>query len=247
MGNSGEISLRSIFLGLQEAMIAELSSSRKNVPHPTAKGTISESGWQTMLDSYLPRRYQVEKAFVLDSNGKLSEEIDIVIYDRQYSPFLFKKEGAKYIPAESVYGVLEVKQDLGRDEILYAGEKVKSVRELYRTSAPIPHAGGEFKPRSQFELLAGIVALGSGWSKFNQQNISSAINRLSDIERIDLGCALEFGSFQVEYDSEGKPTIEISSSSDALISFFLNLLARLQRLGTVPAVDFKQYARSLTN
>jgi hypothetical protein len=33
----------------------------------------------------------------------LREQVDIVIYDRQYSPFLFNQNGAKCVAAESVY------------------------------------------------------------------------------------------------------------------------------------------------
>ena len=66
-----------------------------------------------MLKKHLPSRYQVEKAFIVDINGELSEQIDIVIFDHHYCPLLFNLDGAVYIPAESVYAVLKpiVKQE----------------------------------------------------------------------------------------------------------------------------------------
>ena len=39
-----------------------------------------------------------------------SEQIDVVVFDRQYSPFIFNYEGQTIIPAESVYAVFEAKQ-----------------------------------------------------------------------------------------------------------------------------------------
>lgn len=36
-----------------------------------------------MLSTYLSKRYCADKAFVIDSIGNISDEIDIVIYDRQ--------------------------------------------------------------------------------------------------------------------------------------------------------------------
>lgn len=40
-----------------------------------------------------------------------------MIYDRRYSPFLFNQSGAVFIPAESVYAVFEVKQELSRETV----------------------------------------------------------------------------------------------------------------------------------
>jgi hypothetical protein len=107
-----KISLRNTFLHLQHQMIARHTTNRKVLQHPGTKGEAAEVHWVKMLADYLPERYCAAKAFVLDCKGSLSDQIDVVIYDRQYSPFLFNQDGAKYVPAESVYAVFEVKQDL---------------------------------------------------------------------------------------------------------------------------------------
>ena len=72
---------------------------------------------------------------MIDCKGNISDEIDMVIYDQQYSPFLFNRDTSLFIPAESVYAVLEIKQDLNKKHIEYAGRKASSVRLLHRTSA----------------------------------------------------------------------------------------------------------------
>lgn len=247
MMDSGKtiINLRNIFLGLQNQMIVKLSTNRENIVHPGTKGDATELSWIEMLGAYLPKRYLVDKAFVLDSNGQLSEQIDIVIFDRQYSPFLFNQDGALYIPAESVYGIIEVKQDLSKEAVEYGGSKAASVRRLRRTSASIPHAGGMYSPREPFKILAGIVTLGSTWNPPFGSSFESTIAGLVPQERIDIGCALQFGSFEVTYPDNAKPIIEKSEEEDSLIFFFLHLLSRLQQLGTVPALDIAEYAKSL--
>jgi hypothetical protein len=68
-----------------------------------------------LLDTYLPKRYQVATAHVVDSEGNFSDQIDVVVFDRQYSPFIFSYQGQTIIPAESVYGVFEAKQTLNAD------------------------------------------------------------------------------------------------------------------------------------
>jgi len=238
------IELHSLFLGLQKQMVAELTTNRENILHPGAKGDASELCWIKMLNTYLPKRYEVAKAFVIDVNGQLSEQIDIVIFDRQYSPFLFKQENVCYVPAESVYAVFEVKQDLGKDEIEYAGSKVKSVRTLHRTSSSIPHAGGLFLPRSPFNILAGILTLGAGWNPLFGSSFKSTINQLDKECRIDLGCALQFGAFEIKYKIGSRKEVNIKEQN-ALLFFFLYLLERLQKLGTVPAIDYTNYSNSI--
>lgn len=245
MNAPAKIQLRSLFLGLQKQMVAELSTNRENIIHPGTKGDASELSWLKVLQHYLPKRYQIKKAFVLDSRGQLSEQIDIVIFDQQYSPFLFNQSGALYVPAESVYAVIEVKQDLAKDEIEYAGSKAASVRQLHRTSVPIPHAGGIYSPKEPFRILSGIVTLGSTWNPPFGKAFKSSIAGLSPTQQIDLGCALQFGSFEITYSDNEKLMIETSQQEDSLIFFFLHLLSRLQQLGTAPMIDIDEYAKSL--
>ena len=149
---------------MSSELSSHLETSRKVISHPGTKGEASELNWCNMLGKYLPARYRVSKAFVLDSEGQLSEQIDIAIYDRQYSPFLFNEDGALYVPAESIYAVFEVKQELNRSHVKYAGEKAASVRRLVRTTAPITHAGGVFEAKNPNPIIAGILCLESSWN-----------------------------------------------------------------------------------
>jgi hypothetical protein len=243
--NSRRIELRTIFLNLQKQMIAKLTTNRESIIHPGTKGNASEFSWIDMLNSYLPKRYRAASAFVLDADGKISDQIDIVIFDCQYSPLLFNQDGTLYVPAESVYAVIEVKQGLSRESIKYAGAKAASVRRLRRTSVDIYHAGGTYRPKPHFEILAGILTLGSEWKALGS-SLESAITGLTLEERIHLGCSLQAGAFEVEYsDNDKEPRINISRKEESLIFFFLHLLIQLQSLGTVPALDIAEYAKSL--
>jgi hypothetical protein len=237
------VDLKQIFMKLQNQMIAQLSTNREIITQPGTKGDASELNWIEMLNTYLPERYKVDKAFVLDSGGDLSEQIDIVIYDRQYSPFLFHQDGAIYIPAESVYAVFEVKQTISKEKIEYAGNKFASVRRLKRTSVPISHAGGEYKAKEHFEILSGILALESDWKPPLDSSLIKSLDSLNKPKRIDLGCVLRAGGFEVSYE----PTVKLDKSKkeNSLIFFFLKLLNLLQRIGTVPALDISEYGKFL--
>lgn len=239
-----KIDLKELFYGLQSQMVTKHLTNRKSITHPGIKGDASEDNWIEWLKTYLPKRYSVDKAFIIDCKGNISDQIDIVIYDQQYSPFVFNQSGAIYIPAESVYAIFEVKQELTRDYIIYAGKKAESVRNLERTSAPIPHAGGVFSPKVHKNILAGILVLESSWVDPLGVSFENSIKCLNEKQRLDMGCALQSGSFMVLYDDNGT-NIEKSSQNEALIYFFLKLLMELQKLGTIPAMDILCYASAL--
>lgn len=173
----------------------------------------------------------------------MSEQQDIVIHDRQYSPFLFNQAGAFYIPAESVYAVLEVKQNLAVGHVKYAGDKIKSVRDLHRTNGAITHAGGKIdKPRDLFPILGGLLTLESDWSPAFGDAFIASLKSLPAEGRIDLGCSLKNGSDEIAYDN-GEPAAAVKDGDVVLLSFFLRLLAQLQALGTAPAMDISQYEK----
>ena len=139
--------LATLLAGLHEDIQQRLERVRKSFGHPGVKGDASEEVWVKLLSDYLPKRYQAATAHVVDSKGTFSDQIDVVVFDRQYSPFIFKFEGQTIIPAESVYGVFEAKQTINASLVKYAQDKIASVRRLHRTSLPIPHAGGTYPPK----------------------------------------------------------------------------------------------------
>jgi hypothetical protein len=97
-----EWSLPKILAGLHDDIQRRLETVRQTFAHPVTKGDASEKVWLELLQTYLPQRYQAAKAFVVDSHGVFSQQIDVVIFDRQYSPFIFQFEDQTIIPAESV-------------------------------------------------------------------------------------------------------------------------------------------------
>jgi hypothetical protein len=240
---STRVRVRDLFLALQAELLARLEGSRQVLTHPTTKGDAAELNWLEML-KHLPERYKAAKAFVLDADGQLSEQVDVVIYDRQYSPLLFNRDGARYVPAESVYAVFEVRQDLDRSVVEYAGQKAASVRRLRRTSVPIMTAGGVLQPKEPFRILAGVLCLGSRWSPPLGDPLVDALTALSEEAKLDLGCVLNAGSFEAMY-GDGRPTLDRSEPETALVFFFLRLLQRLQEAGTVTALDLREYSKEL--
>lgn len=222
-------------------MLAHLSIGEV-FDHPGSCGAATEQGWIELFTRYLPRRYRVSPAFVVDADGRRSRQIDVAVYDNFYSPLIFSHESGMHIPAESVYAVFEVKQLLTRQLILDAGRKAASVRVLRRTSAPIISAGGRRAPVAPSPIVAGILASTSAWPNTFQQKVSAILPAMPGNHRLDLGCALRQGGFELEGGA-----VRFSTPEESLIFFILRLLDRLRALGTAPALDLAEYGRSLTS
>jgi Domain of unknown function (DUF6602) len=237
-----KINLREMMLGLQSQMDAKLSLSRRTLTHPGTIGDFSELEWLTLLSEYLPKRYDVDKGFVVDARGAVSDQIDIIIFDRHYTPFVFHQNGAKYIPAEAVYAVLECKQDITPANIKYAAKKAKSVRSLKRTSSPIVHAGGLMQPKKLHNIIAGLVCVGGAVSASSKKQLET----LSPSETLNAICSLSGAYFRLSnfdlWKRNNPPhQSELTQSKLSLVAFVMNLIGDLQGIGTVPAIDIKQY------
>jgi hypothetical protein len=236
-----EWSLQRILAGLHEDIERRLHTARQAFSHPGTKGDASEGVWLDLLKTYLPKRYNAEKAHIVDSKGNFSQQIDVVIFDRQYSPFIFHFEGQIIIPAESVYAVFEAKQTINAGLVSYAQQKAASVRALHRTSLPIPHAGGTYPPKPLMPILAGILTFESDWNPPMAKALTDALSNGGSDERLELGCVAAHGIFSC--DDGGSITIALQGKPAT--AFLLELIARLQSIATVPMIDTRAYAKWL--
>lgn len=243
-----KIELSKLYCNIQKEMIASLNLSASAVVHSGTKGDATENDWINFFKSYLPTRYKVDKGIVIDSKGNQSQQIDIIIYDNHYSYFVFHRDDTLLVPAESVYAVFEVKQNLNKEHIQYAGNKAKSVRELLRTSAPIKHAGGQYPPKELHEIVSGLLTTTCDWQEPIQSKVVKNLKERDYPERLDLVCSINNSTFSVnnnvflsEYDSEANYEILFCESNKSLVYLLLSLLKKLQDIGTVPAISFSDY------
>ena len=234
-------SLSEILSSVHDDIERRLGTVRGTLAHPTSKGDASEKVWLDLLRDYLPKRYRAEKGHVVDSEGRFSQQIDVMICDRQYSPLIFELEGQTIIAAESVYAVFEAKQSVGTAELNAAQDKVQSVRRLHRTSLPIPHAGGTYPPKPPPHILGGLLTFESKWKPPMADPLNAALENGQGERRLDMGCVAAHGIFGC--DAAGCYTV--APQAKAATAFLLELIARLQDSATVPMIDVGAYARWL--
>ena len=231
--------LDSIFSSINHAMTTDLQIARTTAGHPGDKGDASEGEWVTLFNDYLPQRYRALKCHVIDSQNAVSGQIDVAIVDRQYTPFIWQHKGLKVVPVEAVYAIFEVKQELNKSHIAYAQEKIGSVRKLFKTSLPIPHAGGVYPAKPNITIIGGLLTLSSTYTPFFSDATESALNADVDQGRIDIGCVADSGAYRRHPDLR---YYSHRTSKAPIAGFMLELIAMLQELGTVPMIDLRAYA-----
>jgi len=233
--------LSTLLHGLHDELHQQLELARKSMGHPGSKGDASEAVWLELFQTYLPKRYQAEKAFVVDSLGNFSDQMDVVIFDRQYSPFIFTFKEQKIIPAESVYAVFEAKQTINASLVSYAQAKIESVRKLRCTSLPIPHAGGTYPAKPPIKILGGILTFESDWTPPMGTALETAL--IAKDGCLNMGCIAAHGYFN--YDTVAKK-YDYAIGGKPATAFLFKLISELQFSGTVPMIDVLAYSKWLT-
>lgn len=228
----------------QYALAATLRIPATFTSHGTTIGDASEADWAGMLRSFLPVRYGVGPIFAVDSQGGESLQVDLAIYDRQYSPLFFDApgSGALVVPAECVYAVFEVKQDLTISHITQASDKIESVRRLRRTSADVHHLDGTSpgkRPEDQ-PILGGIITQRSSWKDLKSRAARKNLLAPTGDRHLDIGLVLDIAAFDIEAGN-----ISYNPDGTQLIYFALHLFKRLRPLATALAPDIDAYEGAL--
>lgn len=242
--SDGRRFLREAFTRVHARLAFDLHDAAKTITHDGKRGDVTESDWLRVMRGYLPNRYAVDSGIVIDSAGRTSDQIDIVIFDMHYTPLLLTRESNRYIPAEAVYAVIEAKPVINKQLLEYAGAKAASVRALKRTSVPITHSDVVAPPKKLFPIVSGIVAASVEWSDGLGEPFRRVLSgdALSGDRRIDCGCGLSHGAFD-KFAPDASLTF--GERESGLVFFLFRLLSKLQSLGTAPAVDWAAYASVL--
>lgn len=228
------VTLTQLFVSKQGEMAAQFNTP---LEHPVAKGDNFENAWTKFLRAYLPNRYECGKGFIVDSRNNVSDQIDVIIYDKYFSPFFLNIDSNKYIPAESVYAVFEVKPVLDKKNFVYAQNKAKSVRRLYRTSASVISNGNIVVGRKPFPIIAGLLTNTCRWERGLPKQI------LDEIEPgfLNLCGCVDGDSWAAKETESGLRYVKNNNRENSLLSFFMELLNQLQIRGTVTALDVPKY------
>lgn len=190
--------LEDMFQSIHDRLLADLKEARASVDHAASKGAINEEAVRVLLKSRLPRTVEISNGILIDSHGKMSRQLDIIIHDAAKTPVLFEQDGFRVIPVECAYAVIEVKTALTLTEVESSWKNMESAKELKKTAfypdGVIIHDttayGKEYK---DWPLMYFVFAFESA----GLQAVSSKLKILSEgtaiDKRIDMIFSLQHG------------------------------------------------------
>ena len=122
--------VKRIFRGVSAKLLSDFNVSAM-YEHQGNKGSFREGALRDFLASdRMPSKYGLGTGEIVSSHGEVSKQSDLIVFDRLNSIPLLYSDTVQVFPVESVYGVVEVKSKLSKDELLKALENIKSVKAL---------------------------------------------------------------------------------------------------------------------
>ena len=140
------VSVVELFDQVAEQMRSDLARARAALEHPGLKGSSFEEVFRNFLREYLPKTVDISSGVVVDSEGRSTRQLDVIISDAAKTPIFYRSADTRVVPIEGVYSVIEVKANLDRQELERTFENMKSVRTLKNT-AYVPQTGAVIHTR----------------------------------------------------------------------------------------------------
>ena len=130
---------------------------------PGLVGSAIEKPVRRLLSSVLPRGLSVGTGCVVDSYGKTSRQMDIVLYERDICPVFRVNDTpeATYFPCEGVVAVGEVKAAIDGPKLEDSFEKIASVKVLRRHWEEFQPTTPREKRYRNYGILANVVGIRS--------------------------------------------------------------------------------------
>lgn len=102
---------------MNELLVAKLDISSK---HDGLTGNYREEMWMDFFRDIIPRKFSMDQGvMIIDSYNNVSKEVDIAVFDKQYTPYVFQYNSLKFIPIEAVAIVIECKsKNLDEDTLI---------------------------------------------------------------------------------------------------------------------------------
>ena len=144
---------------------------------PGLVGGARENAARNKLEQLLPPGIGVGSGCVIDSNGGTSQQIDVVIYEKQICPVYCINDTLEtiYYPCEGVIAVGEIKSSLNSKELKDVFKKIASVKVLKRFSIPNVVTGRMYEldvPYRKYGTTTPVTQRQLGVPDFSQKHIS---------------------------------------------------------------------------
>lgn len=125
-----KILLKDLIQSAADQLRQEFAEVQQNNPHAAESGAEAELILKQFFKDRLPRRFDIESGFIVGSDGAVSKQTDLIIYDAINSPVYRKGPKTHILPRDNVAAIIEVKSKLNKEQLRDAAEKISSVKAI---------------------------------------------------------------------------------------------------------------------
>jgi len=122
--------LEQVFKAINKKMLIDFEEISSQINHRGAKGKVREN--DIILDyfkKYIPGNIGIANGEIVATDGSISPETDIILYEKYMTPLLMK-ENYQVFPNECIYGVVEVKSKLDKEQLSDAFKKINFIKKM---------------------------------------------------------------------------------------------------------------------
>jgi hypothetical protein len=122
-------------LRIEKEFFSSLTAHRGEV------GRLNETHLVRMLRRYLPAKFGIGTGFLVSGgeHGRMSPQCDIIIFDALNNAPFYSSEAWQIYPIEMVYGVIEVKTKIKRENLRSAFRSCLYIRNMCKTPTGEPN------------------------------------------------------------------------------------------------------------
>jgi hypothetical protein len=141
-----------------ERIIDDINNAKRESETIYSAGDIRSSGdsveelIREKISLFLPERFLVKQGHIVNSEGLVSNQFDVIIFDRFSTPKFFESRNETvFYPIESVLAVGEIKKTLRKNDLIDFSKKIKYLKEdMKRELIPNTVYGGSINDNSEF-------------------------------------------------------------------------------------------------
>ncbi|MFK7810667.1 MAG: DUF6602 domain-containing protein [Saprospiraceae bacterium] len=125
---------------VSEELLIKLNQVRAFIKkHNPTIGLLTEEILRSFLKEYIQKGVSVEQGFILNKNGELSKQCDIIIYDSDlFAPF-YRINDIVVVPHEAVISIIEIKTTVTKQIFHHVIDYFKSFAEIINYSKTNTH------------------------------------------------------------------------------------------------------------
>ena len=234
---------RAIFTQL-DMLLAELNMV-KQFSHSLEKGREAEGILMNFLKNMIPSKYEIGTGFAA-SEGNVSTQLDIMIYNKMDFAPLYTGFYNKIIPIHSLFATIESKMELNNKLLNDCCFASKTLKEIFRNTLNIFQKSDEDK-QSLTEPIYIVFAYESPRIETIVKNLKSHEEKTIDIiVSLEHGCAYldkskneywirDKSSYLGDWHvGRAKDGMNVEMSHHYFLHFYSQLMAKIEHFKTCP-------------